>query len=210
MARVLHVQGSPRGDASFSARAAAAFLKAYLETHDGGEAETLDLFAADLPGFDAPAAEAKYQVMAGQEPADEAARAWKRVVRAVDQLKAADVLLISAPMWNFGIPYRLKQWLDVIVQPGLTFSWSPEQGYRGLVTGRPAVLVLARGGDYSPGSGRVKYDMQKPYLDAIVRFIGFTGVHAIIIEPTLQGGPEVARQKLDQAIAQATELARRV
>lgn len=210
MARLLHVQASPRGPESFSARAAEAFVKAYLQGHPQAEVETLEVFAADLPAFDAPAAKAKYSVLAGEEPTDETARVWKRVVEVVDQLKAADVVLISSPMWNFGIPYRLKQWVDVIVQPALTFSYSPEQGYQGLITGRAAVLILARGGDYSSGSGYEKYDMQKPYLDAVLRFIGFADVRSVIVQPTLQGGPDVGRQELDHAVAEAADLAQRV
>ena len=56
----------------------------------------------------------------------------------IEQFVNADKFLLAIPMWNFGIPYRLKQYLDVILQPGYTFSFSPETGYSGLVTGKPA------------------------------------------------------------------------
>jgi FMN-dependent NADH-azoreductase len=207
MARVLHVQASPRGAESFSRRAAEQFIEAYLESHPGAEIDVLDVFADALPRFDAPAAKAKYSVLAGQEPADDAARAWKAVIDVVDRLKAADLVLISSAMWNFSIPYRLKQWVDVIVQPALSFSYSPQEGYKGLITGKPAVLILARGGDYSPGSGYEAFDFQKPYLESILGLIGFESIRTIIVQPTLQGGPDVGRQKLDRALAEAAELA---
>ena len=141
--------------------------------------------------------------MAGQEPRDEAARAWKRVVRVIDHFKAADKIVIAAPMWNFSIPYQLKRYIDVIVQPGLTFTYSPAEGYRGLVTGRPAMLILARGGEYPAGSETAAYDMQRPYLELILRFIGFERINTILVEPTLMQGPEVAERKVEEAIARA-------
>jgi len=207
MKTILHVQSSPRGDESFSIRAAREFLAAVGKKHPEAKVQTLDLFSADIPSFTAPQAEAKYAVMAGEAPRDEAGRAWKRVIRVIDQFKSAELIVLSAPMWNFSIPYRLKDYIDVIVQPGLTFAYSPEKGYSGLVSGRPAVLILARGGDYSPGSGGEAFDMQKPYLEAILRFMGFSDVRTIVIQPTLMSGPEAAGRKLHEAVAAAKALA---
>ena len=70
----------------------------------------------------------------------------------IERFKSADWYLFSLPMWNFGVPYVLKHLIDVIVQPGLTFSFSPTEGYKGLVTGKKAVAVYARGGAYGSGS----------------------------------------------------------
>jgi FMN-dependent NADH-azoreductase len=89
----------------------------------------------------------------------------------------------------------------------LTFSYTPQEGYKGLVTGRPAVLVLARGGGYAPGSASESYDMQKPYLELILRFIGFTDIRTVIVEPTL-AGEEAAAKALAAAGTQAAELAK--
>jgi FMN-dependent NADH-azoreductase len=206
MAKVLHVQSSPRGNDSYSIRLAREFLAAYQHKHPDDRIETLDLFAADIPVFNAPHAKAKYAVLGGAEPEDEAERAWKRVIDAIDRFKSADLFVISAPMWNFSIPHRLKDYIDVIVQPGLTFSFSPEEGYKGLLTGRKAVLILARGGDYSeaPAAGM---DMQKPYLEAILGFMGITDVRTVIVQPTLMAGPDLANEKFAQAVAEAKSLA---
>jgi len=203
MGALLHIQASPRGDRSASTRVARAFLARYGQAHPDDMIETLDLFSGEIPEFEAPEAAAKYGVMAGQEPRDEAARAWKRVVRVIDHFKAADKIVIAAPMWNFSIPYQLKRYIDVIVQPGLTFTYSPAEGYRGLVTGRPAMLILARGGEYPAGSETAAYDMQRPYLELILRFIGFERINTILVEPTLMQGPEVAERKVEEAIARA-------
>lgn len=204
--RILHIQASPRME-SYSSRLAKAFLDAYTAAHPQCGLETLNVFLADLPPFEAPAAAAKYAVIEGQEPRNEAQRAWKEVIRVADQFKSADMLVISSPMWNFGIPYKLKQYIDIIVQPGLTFQYIPGEGYKGLVTGRPAVLLLARGGEYPPDTAGEKFDMQKPYLEMVLRYIGFTDIRTVITENTLAGA-EAAQAGIAKAIEQATELAK--
>ena len=148
MAKLLHILSSAMGENAYSARVAEAFLASYRETHPDDEVETFDIWAADLPGYDASTAKAKYNVMKGLDHSDAEAEAWNRVVQTIDHFKSADKYLLSVGMWNFSIPYRLKQYIDVIVQPGLTFGMTADGGFEGLVTGRPAQLVLARGGIY--------------------------------------------------------------
>jgi FMN-dependent NADH-azoreductase len=184
------------------------FLESYRKSHPGDEVRTLNLATADLMAFDAPAAKAKYAVMGGQEPKDAAERAWKQVIAVINDFKAADKLVIATPMWNFGIPYRLKQYIDIIAQPGLAFKVTPEGEFMGLVTGRPALLVLARGGTYPPGSPAAAYDMQRPYLEEILKFIGFKDIKVITVEPTLNEGPQVARKAVDEALVQAKAMAK--
>jgi FMN-dependent NADH-azoreductase len=183
------------------------FLESYRQSHPGDQVRTLDLATAELMEFDAPAAEAKYAVLAGQEPQDEAGRTWRKVIGVINDLKAADKLVIATPMWNFGIPYRLKQYIDIITQPGLAFKVTPEGKFVGLVTGRPALLILARGGAYPPGSPEAKYDMQRPYLEEVLGFIGFKDIRVLAVEPTLNEGPQVARKKVEEAVVQARAMA---
>jgi len=208
MATLLHVQASPMKHLSFSLRTAEAFLDSYRESHPGDAVKTVDLFEAGLPEFGALEAGAKYKILHGQPATAEETKAWKRIEKTLARFKAADKYVLSAPLWNFGIPYRLKQYIDVIVQPTLTFSFSPAEGYKGLVTGKPVLMILARGGAYGPGTGAEAYDLQKPYLEMILRFIGFTEIDTILVEPTLQGGPEAAAAKLAAAMALAREKAR--
>jgi FMN-dependent NADH-azoreductase len=105
-------------------------------------------------------------------------------------------------MWNFGVPYVLKHLIDVLVQPGLTFSFSPDQGYKGLLTGKKAVVIYARGGNYSTGSGMEGYDLQSKTLGGVLGFIGVTDVVNIFVEPTLGAPGDV-----DATVAKAKELA---
>jgi FMN-dependent NADH-azoreductase len=111
-------------------------------------------------------------------------------------------------MWNFGIPYRLKQYLDIIIQPTYTFSFSPQEGYKGLVTGKPVFIAYSRGGAYASGSGGEAFDLQTKYLELALGFIGLKDIRTVIVEPTLMGGPEVAKAKREDAIAKARELAK--
>ena len=205
MAMLLHIKASVRGDESYSSRVGEAFVKSYMESHPGDTADTLDLSASDaIPEFGAPAAAGKYRILHGEPHAQEEANAWRAVEAAIDRFKGADKLVISCPMWNFGIPYRLKQFFDVVLQPGYTFAFSPEEGYSGLLTGTRAMLILARGGEYAPGSETASFDLQKPYLELV---LGITDVDCIVVEPTLQGGPEVVQQRLDAAISTARQKA---
>jgi len=206
MGRLLYIQASPRGDRSHSVAAARAFIEAYQVAHPGDEVSTIDVFARDLPPFDGFMLQAKYTVLRGGSPTGEEQAAWDRVTAMADEFKVADRYLVATGMWNFSIPYRLKQYLDIIIQPGLTFTYSPEEGYKGLVLGRPLALICARGGEYPPGTPGAGMDFQRPYLEMIFRFIGFDDVRTVVIEPTLMGGPEAAERARSSALARAAEL----
>jgi len=200
--KLLYINASPQGERSASARVAEAFLDAYRKTRPADEIVSMNLFERDLPAFDGPAAAGKYAILHGRAHTRQEADAWRAVERVVEEFKSADRYVFAVPMWNFGIPYRLKQYVDLIVQPGYTFSFSPEAGYRGLLTGRRALAVYARGGEYSAPQA-TGLDHQKPYLELILGFMGVADVRAIIVEPTLAGGPEVAEAKIRQAVEDA-------
>lgn len=186
MAKLLYVEASPRKGRSHSIEISQVFLESYKEACPTDEIETLDLWERDLPPFDGETIDAKYAVMHGMDQTPEQAAAWKRIREVCDQFKSATKYLFSLPMWNFGIPYKLKHYIDVITQPGLTFSFSPDTGYRGLVTGKTASVVYARGGEYTKDAGTDGMDFQKPYFEMWLRFIGFADIRPVVIEPTLQ------------------------
>lgn len=200
MAKILHIQSSPRGNRSASVAVAEHFISSYLASHPGDTVETLDLWLAKLPEFDGFTLDAKYAVLGGQSPEAEQIAAWEKVVALADHFKSADKILFSLPMWNFGVPYKLKHYIDLLAQPGLTFSYTPEEGYKGLVTGKAVAAVYARGGAYGPGTGAESYDQQSAYLKQVLGFIGLTGVSDIFVEPTLAGA-----DSKDAAIAKAKQ-----
>ena len=187
MKKLLYIQASPRIGRSASIAVAEHFLDIYRAEHPDDTVETLNLWEADLPEFDGATLDAKYAVVHGQTHTPTQREAWQAVVRIADHFKSADKYLFSLPMWNFGIPYKLKHYIDVLVQPGLAYSFTAEAGYQGLITGKPAVAIYARGGAYGPGSGAESYDAQSSYLRQILGFIGFTDIKEIFVEPTLAG-----------------------
>ncbi len=207
MSKLLYIQTSPRGERSKSNTVADAFIEAYKKTQPQDEVETMNVFTADLPSFDGFTIKAKYTMMHGKTHSNEEATAWKAVEKVIEQFKSADKYVLSVPMWNFSIPYRLKQYIDLLIQPGYTFSYDSEKGYQGLVKGKGLLVVYARGGEYAKGTGSEAFDLQSKYVELIFGFIGFTDIKSIVVEPTLQGGPDTAQQKLDAAIKKAEQIA---
>jgi FMN-dependent NADH-azoreductase len=202
MAKILHIQASPRGERSASTTVAKEFLAAYQTKHSGDTVETLDIWKADLPAFDGETLNAKYAVMSGQDFTAAQKQAWDAVTKIADDFKSADKFVFSLPMWNFGIPYRLKHYIDLLAQPGLTFGYAPDKGYFGLVTGKPAVAIYASGGVYSPGSGMDAYDLQSKYLRQLLGFLGITDVKEIYAS-----GTAMNKEGVESAKKQAVEIA---
>ena len=206
MARLLYIEASPRKERSASIQVARAFIDEYERTHPGDAVETVDLWHTSIPEFDGHVIDSKYAILHGLEHTEEQKRAWRAVEDLISQFTGADKYVFSLPMWNFGIPYKLKHYIDVIVQPGYTFSYSPEKGYEGLVTGKPIVSIYASGGAYGPGTGAESYDLQKAYLELILGFIGFSDFQKITIESTL--GPQEEKEKnMAAALEQAKTMA---
>jgi len=208
MSRLLYIKASPRGDRSHSVAAANAFVEAYRAENPDDDIVEIDLFEADLPSFDGEAMNAKYAILNGRNHTEAERDAWSRIERTIGIFTSADKYVFAVPMWNFGIPYRLKHYIDVIVQPGYTFSFSPEEGYKGLVTGKPGFIAYARGGEYAPGTDAEAVDFQTRYLEHELGFIGFSDIRKVVIEPTLAGGPDVASQKREEAIQAARQAAK--
>jgi len=207
MPRILHINASPRPE-SVSLRLAKAFIESFKSKHPNMGVETMDLFTMNLPEFDAPTVAAKYAILSGQQPAGHVGEVWKTVIDHVNHFKSADMYVISSPMWNFGIPYLLKQYLDIIIQPGLSFTCSPAKGHKDIITGKPAILMLARGGNYPTVEGQTR-DHQKSYLETILQLIGFTDIRSVIAEGTLMA-PAVAEPMIQQAIKEAQKLAENI
>ena len=174
MPHLLKIDVSPRGDHSISRKLGTSFLTDWQKTHPGAQVTTRDLATAQIPYVD-------LQWIAGAYSApDQHTEEHKAALRVSDdfiaELNAADHLLITTPMYNFGIPAVLKAWVDHIVRAGKTFNVSPEGAYSGLLKDKKATVIVASGGAYTPGSPAEGYDMETPYLRAILGFIGITDV----------------------------------
>jgi FMN-dependent NADH-azoreductase len=207
MGHLLYIESSPRKKRSSSIDVAHVFLKEYEHTHPHDEISTVDLWQKELPRFDADIIDAKYALLHSQAHTEVQRKAWRSVEQIITEFKQADKYVISLPMWNFGIPYVLKHYIDILVQPSYTFNYSPENGYTGLVTGKPVVIIYARGGAYGAGSGGEEMDMQKSYMEAVLKFIGFTDIRSIIVEPTL-APPQDKQKTVEKAHQEALQMAK--
>lgn len=208
MAKILYIQASPRGERSYSSTVAEAFIASYKEGNPGDEIITLNPFDKKLPAFDGLALQGKYTILHGLEHSAEELAAWRAVEEIIAEFKSADKYIMSVPMWNFNIPYKLKHYIDILVQPTYTFSFSPEKGYSGLVTGKPVFIAYSRGGEYPAGTAAEAFDFQTKYLEHILGFIGFTDIRTVVVEPTLQGGPDTAKERREAAIVKAKDMAK--
>ncbi len=207
MNRILHVICSPRGERSYAAKVSGAFLRAYQRRTPSATVDTLDVFSTELPAFDGLAVQAKYTILHGQEHTAVEREAWRRVETVIERFKQADLYVMAVPMWNFGLPYRLKQYIDLIVQPGYTFSFTPADGFKGLLSDKRAFVAYSRGGEYASPQAAMSFDFQRRHLELVLGFMGIGIAGSVVVEPTLAGGPEVASEKLKSAIAEAERLA---
>ena len=185
MQRVLHVSSSPRGAASESLALAETFLRTLTDARPELIVDTFDLWDGTLPAFGPDAVAAKMSVFAGQEPTGEQAAAWSAARATFERFAAADGYLFSVPMWNHGIPYVLKQLIDVVSQPGMLFGFDPEAGYSGLLTGKKAAVVYTSA-VYGRGRGpKFGEDFQAPYLEGWLRWAGIDDITTVELRPNL-------------------------
>ncbi|MBL7214256.1 MAG: NAD(P)H-dependent oxidoreductase [Phycisphaerae bacterium] len=206
MAKLLYIQASPRRALSKSTHVAAEFLKSYWHAHQDDRIRTINVFHNSLPAFDGLAVQAKYAILHGKDHTVEERHVWNAVEKVIADFKDADKYLLSLPMWNFGIPYRLKQYIDVLVQPGYTFKVG-ENGYEGLVRGKPLLAIYSRGGAYPEDSPAEAVDLQKKYIELIFGFMGFENIQSIVVEPTLQGISEEVEKVIEASIEKARSMA---
>lgn len=200
MSKVLVLNSSALGGASVSNQLAQDAL-IELRARDPGLIVTVrDLGANPIPHLNSDSATA----LRGAAPANEAqATAQELSDTLIAELKAADAIVIGAPMYNFGIPSTLKAWFDYVLRAGVTFRYT-EAGPVGLLEGKRAIIIESRGGYYSEGATKV-LDSQEPHLRTLLGFVGIKDVTFIRVEK-LAFGPEARQQALDEARAQLGQL----
>ena len=198
---ILLITSSPRQTSSLSSKVALELVEHLKREQPGAKVTVRDL-ARDPPphiGDDFAAAR-----MLRTEPSSEQQKALALSDALIDELKAADTIVIASGMINFSLPTTLKSWFDYIIRPGKTFRYTPEGRAEGLVKGKIAYLVEARGGIYSQGALKA-FDFQEPYLKLLLGFIGITEVEIIRVEGVALG-PAVMEKAVTDAIAQVRVL----
>jgi FMN-dependent NADH-azoreductase len=206
MNRLLHIVATPRASESRTLKVSSAFLDVIRKKYPTCKIDELNIFESKPPELTVKRLDGKYALLGGKELAPELEKAWKEIVSCIDRFMAADAYLISAPMWNFGIPYVLKHYIDVIVQPRYIFRYT-EEGAEGLVKNRKMAVVTSRGGDYSASSPAHSYDLQEPYLRTVFGFAGITDITFINAQPMDAAGPQVQADKINEARVRARQAA---
>lgn len=199
MSRVLVIESSARQQGSVSRELTQQFIANWQAAHPADQIQIRDLAAELVPHLDATLLGGWMTPSEQQTEAEKAALALSNQL--TDELLAADVLVLAAPMYNFAIPSTLKAWLDHVLRAGVTFKYT-ETGPQGLLTGKRAFVLTARGGIYA-GSG---LDHQEPYLRQALAFIGIHDVQFIHAEG-LNLGAEFSEKGLAQAKAKLAEVA---
>lgn len=204
MKKLLHIIATPRGEESRTLQISEVFLKVFTGKHTDWVVEELDLSKEQLPSLTAKRVDGKYVLLGGKDLYGELKEAWQEIVAHIERFKSADAYLISTPMWNFSIPYPLKHYLDVILQPKYLFRYTAA-GAEGFIKNKSMVIITSRGGDYTSPEMR-SADFQEPYLRFVFGFIGITDITFINAQP-MDMGETLQAQKIKETQARAKELA---
>jgi FMN-dependent NADH-azoreductase len=198
MSNILAIHSSLSSENSISNQLVDQTVAALQQNAPHSKVVLRDLAVSSIPHLDADA-------LTGirGEPSSEAQAAARALSEElVSELKAADVLVIGAPMYNFGIPTSLKSWFDYVLHPGITFQYS-SAGPKGLLTGKRAIVVLSRGGFFSDGPAK-SMDSQEPHLRTLLWFMGITDVTFILAE-RLASGAQAQEAALSSAARQISQ-----
>lgn len=198
MKTLLVIEASPRFGQSTSRKLTAAYVEAWRNANPGGTVVVRDLAKTTLPFVDGAWIEGAFTPAETHSPEAKAAIAVSDAL--VAELKAADRVVIGTPMFNFSIPAVLKAYIDHIVRVGVTVS----PANVGLLTGKSADIILATGGDFSPGSPVEKYNHASGYLRQVLGWMGITDVNILPAGRAVAGqNGETAVEALGAAVSAA-------
>lgn len=193
--QLLHIDSSITGGASVSRQLTAQVVDAWKASHPGTQVTYLDLAAQAPSHFTMDAMAPRTGQTEGLSEAQQRENAVSEQL--VSQFLAADVVVIGAPFYNFGIPTQLKAWIDRIAQPGRTFKYGAN-GPEGLAKGKTVIVASARGGIYSTSAAGQAMEHQESYLQTVMGFFGVTDVRFVRAEGVAMG-PDAKAQALTAA-----------
>src|SRR6478752_5673961 len=197
---ILQINSSARRDASHSTRLANRLVQRLRESEPASTLTVRDLNDAPHPVLDEAALGALFTA-AGQRTPEQAARVALDDAL-IAEIQAADVVVVGVPMYNFGVPAPLKNWIDAISRAGVTFRYT-EKGPEGLLGGKKVYVALTRGGKYR----NTPADTQVPYLTTVFTFLGLADVHFVYAEGLAMGSAAEqtaiasAYEQIEEAVA---------
>lgn len=177
---ILQVNSSARIDGSHSTRLANALVERLLDRHPDANLTVRDLARRPHPTLDEAALQALF-TPAEQRTPEQAVRVAQDDVL-IAEVQAADTVVLGVPMYNFGVPAQLKNWIDAISRARVTFRYT-DSGPEGLLKGKKVYVVLTRGGMYR----NTPADTQVPFLKTVLAFLGMSDVQFIYAEGLAMG-----------------------
>ncbi|MEH2395219.1 MAG: FMN-dependent NADH-azoreductase [Nostoc sp.] len=202
MVNILHIDSSPRAERSHSRELSKEFVSGWRAAHPEDAIAYRDLGHYPVPHVDEPWIAAAFSPPETHTP--ELTEAIRISDELVNEFLAADRYVFGVPMYNFNIPSTFKAYIDQIVRINRTVALN-DQGFRGLVEGKKAVIITASGGDYSATSPAAAYNFQEPYLRAIFGFIGLTDIQ-FINASKMNNGDDARTQSVSEARAAIQDL----
>jgi FMN-dependent NADH-azoreductase len=189
---VLHIQSSPRGDRSNSIALTNAFLSASRKVLPAINEDILNVWNENLPEFDAASIGAKYKAIKREPMTDAESHTWNRIQELIGRFQRANRIVLGLPMWNFSIPYKLKQLIDLTAQRNFLFTYDGKQYGPSLNIPR-ALVVYTRGSAYRENTPiPPSFDYQAPYIDFWLRMIGVREVLSVVVDNVFQDNAESA------------------
>jgi FMN-dependent NADH-azoreductase len=180
--KLLEIQSSPRGESSDSIALTKSFIEACQSDYSSIVVDTLNVWHEQLPEFDHEAIGAKYKAVKHETMTEAESSVWERIQLLIRRFQNADRIVLGTPMWNFGLPYKLKQLIDLVAQRNYLFTYDGKQ-YGPLLNIEKAIVVYTRGSRYVEGTPiPPSFDHQAPYLDFRLRLIGVRDLRSVIVD----------------------------
>jgi len=181
--KVLEIQSSPRGESSDSIALTTSFIEACKSNDASIVVDTLNVWHEGLPEFDYEAIGAKYKAVKHEKMTEAESNAWERILSLIHRFQDADRIVLGTPMWNFGLPYKLKHLIDLVAQRNYLFAYDGKQ-YGPLLNVEKAVLVYTRGSRFLEGTPipPLRFDHQATYLDFWLQLVGVRDLRSVIVD----------------------------
>ena len=180
--KILEIQSSPRGESSDSITLTKSFIDACKSDNTSIVVDTLNVWHERLPEFDHEAIGAKYKAVKHETMTEAESNVWERIQSLIQRFHDADRIVLGTPMWNFGLPYKLKQLIDLVAQRNYLFAYDGKQ-YDPLLNVEKAVVVCTRGSRFLEGTPiPLRFDHQTTYLDFWLQLIGVRHLRSVIVD----------------------------
>ena len=181
--KLLEIQSSPRGESSDSITLTKSFIEACKSNNTSIVVDTLNVWHERLPEFDYEAIGAKYKAVKHETMTETESKVWERIQSLIQRFQSADRIVLGTPMWNFSLPYKLKQLIDLVAQRNYLFTYDGKQ-YGPCLNVEKGVVVYTRGSRYLEGTPipPSRFDYQATYLDFWLQLIGVRNLRSVIVD----------------------------